>query len=118
VTIKKGIFSTRNCGDDHTHNYLCHVKLIFNNEEKEETLAYPEEAPLLVSRYIGSLQGKFSEQVLKTMLGHIRKIIAIFDHQGTKSGGPHTLEKMRHNVKCGRTIGVDAKELGGNREHE
>jgi site-specific recombinase XerD len=53
---------------------------IRENGEKEETLINPAEAPLLVSRCIGSLLGSYSEQVLKTMLGHMRKIIGIFDH--------------------------------------
>jgi integrase len=49
--------------------------------EAEEDILEPKKAPALVGRFIAASTGTFSPQVLKTMLGHLKRVIQIFDHR-------------------------------------
>jgi hypothetical protein len=51
------------------------------HREDETQLLQPESATLVVARCIADFTGRYKPKVVKTMLGHMRRIIAIFDYQ-------------------------------------
>jgi site-specific recombinase XerD len=48
---------------------------------REEDLIQPEKAPVIVAGFVAARQGDYSPSVMRTMMGHLNRVIQIFDHR-------------------------------------